>query len=103
MLIQLTVDVSRDFGLYICDAIRKFCNRYENLGIKKVELLPENPTRSLSRLLDDVELLKIPLYVIVDEYDSFVNRLLFEINPSNKDAALKQYYDKACFVDLAMF
>ena len=45
---------------------------------------------SFDRLLSAVKSSKYKLYLIVDEYDSFANKLIFSVDPSVKDSGLEQ-------------
>ena len=45
----------------------------------------------MENLFSAVEMAKEKLYLIVDEYDSFANRLLLEVDTSSADLGRNQY------------
>ena len=50
----------------------------------------QNHLNSIENLFDVVRRAKEKVYLIVDEYDSFANRLLLEIDTTSSDLGLGQ-------------
>jgi hypothetical protein len=86
-------DVEANFRDHVNNAVSAFSEKYHDAGLLKrpVVIQPNNALSSLERLFDLVELSGQQIYLIVDECDSFANRLLLSVDTANPDLGLKQY------------
>lgn len=78
-------DISAAFSKYINAVVTDFASQYEALLKDKIDVDPTDGMSSLLYLLNAVKRSKQKVYMIVDEYDSFVNDLLFSIDTSAED------------------
>jgi hypothetical protein len=86
-------NIEQRFNNYINSAIMGFSRRYHDASLLEdpIDINPSNAMDSFHSMLNAVDQSKHKLYLIVDEYDSFVNRLLLNIDTSVDGIALKQY------------
>ena len=86
-------DVERNFRNYINGAVLDFSKKYVKAGLldDPISVNPENHLYSLDRLFSKVKNSGHQIYLIVDECDSFVNRLLLSVDTSKPDLGLKEY------------
>jgi hypothetical protein len=86
-------DVRASFRDTINRAAKLFSEKYLDAGLLKwpVEISPTNELVTLRRLFDLVRLSGQQIYLIVDECDSFVNRLLLSVDTRQPDLGLAQY------------
>ena len=86
-------DVKMNFRKNINAAARIFSTKYHDAGLLKrpVEIDPEDELVTLMNLFGVVKLSGKQIYLIVDECDAFVNRLLLRVDTSKPDLGLKQY------------
>jgi hypothetical protein len=86
-------DVERNFRDYINGAVLDFSEKYVDVGLLNgpISVNPENHLYSLDRLFSKVKNSGHQIYLIVDECDSFVNRLLLSVDTSKPDLGLKEY------------
>ncbi|RYZ77985.1 MAG: hypothetical protein EOP04_30540, partial [Proteobacteria bacterium] len=77
-------DATKSFHDYINDKVLEFSDRYCEFGhLKKpIDINPSNCFSSLTRLFDTVKSSKQQVYLIVDEYDSFANAAMLNIDTS---------------------
>jgi hypothetical protein len=66
-------DYERSFRNHITLVVDNFCDRY---GLEKSSL--NNPIDKLEKLLRDCNNNNFPLYLLIDEYDNFVTKLLID-------------------------
>jgi len=85
--------VEKSFNNNINSAIMAFSKYYNKAGLLEVpiEINPSDAMDSFKMMLGAVKQSKYELYLIVDEYDSFANRLLLNIDTTVDDIGLKQY------------
>ena len=71
-------DVERNFRNYVNDAVLDFSKKYVKAGLldDPIDVDREDCLYSLKRLFSEVQISGRQIYLIVDECDSFVNRLL---------------------------
>ena len=86
-------DIERTFRNCINGAVLDFSNKSVKAGLLDgpINVNPENHLYSLNRLFSKVELSGRQIYLIVDEYDSFITRLLLSVDTSKPDLGLKEY------------
>ncbi len=85
--LDTTKDVNDEFTKYINLMIEDFSERYFKAGLleETISIDPESHHASLTGLVDCVARSGQKLYVIVDEYDSFANQLLMQVDTSGAD------------------
>lgn len=83
-------DVRASFRDTINRAAKLFSEKYHDAGLLKlpVEISPTNELVTLRRLFDLVALSGQQIYLIVDECDAFVHRLLLSVDTSQPDLGL---------------
>jgi hypothetical protein len=86
-------DVMKNFRKNINNAVLYFSEKYHGAGLLKrpVEIDPEDCLSTLQRLFSVVRLSGRQIYLIVDECDAFVNRLLLSVDTSQPDLGRQQY------------
>lgn len=89
--------VKESFHNYVNRVVKKFSYNYgyHTKGLLKEQVIinTSDSMVSLGRLFDVVELSIQKIYLICDEYDSFANRLMIDIDTSTADGGYKQYVD----------
>eukprot|EP01035_Chromulina_nebulosa_P036048 gene36048-48507_t len=88
--VDTTGDLRENFRDHINARILDFSKRYKMFLKEDIEI-SQNHIRSMENLFSAVEMAKEKLYLIVDEYDSFANRLLLEVDTSSADLGRNQY------------
>ena len=89
-------DVDNDFRTYVNSRVAKFSEKYvksKHLD-KPIDINEQNHVLSLLRLLDVVELSGQRLYLMVDEYDSFMNQMLIKVDTTVSELGKTQYLAK---------
>ena len=88
-------NVEINFCDYINTECRAFSNKYSDAGLLKrpVIINPTNSLDTLNSLFRVVESSDQEVYLIVDECDSFVNKLILRIDTTKSDLRLKDYED----------
>ncbi len=87
------LDVENSFKLYLIEHIASFIQKYK-LDVKIVD----NPINLLNALFVHLKECNQPLYILIDEYDNFSNKLLLEKKGnyhkiiSDKTAMFKQFF-----------
>lgn len=71
-------------------AVLKFTTKYAHL-LRKVKINDRNHLDSMTRMFNAIEATKNKIYAIIDEYDSFTNRLLFNVDTTGPDFGAVQY------------
>lgn len=86
-------DVLQNFHKNINNSVLGFYEKYFKAGLldKIVEIDTEDSLSTLQRLFNVVELSGRRIYLIVDECDAFVNRLLLSVDTSQPDLGRQQY------------
>jgi hypothetical protein len=86
-------DVMKNFRKCINNSVQKFSEKYHDAGLldELVDIDAEDCLSSMQRLFDAVELSGREMYLIVDECDAFVNRLLLSVDTSQPDLGRQQY------------
>ncbi len=86
-------DVEANFRQHINNTVDAFSEKYFKAGLleRPIVIDPDNAHSSLESLFSLVELSGQQIYLIVDECDSFVNRLLLSVDTSKPDLGLQQY------------
>lgn len=86
-------DVEKNFRKNVNNSVQDFSEKYYDAGLLKrsVEIDPEDCMSTLQRLFSVVKLSRRQIYLIVDECDAFVNRLLLSIDTSKPDLGRAQY------------
>lgn len=84
-------DVETRFRNYINNKISSFSKKYKEILKEQIPIDPMDHLSSFQRLLGAVEQSGHEIYLIVDEYDSFANRLLLDIDTTNNDLGRAQY------------
>jgi hypothetical protein len=85
-----TGDLRRNFCDYINTVVADFIKKYPEVG-KEVAVNPDNHLATLVSLFGAIRRARQSIYVIVDEYDSFANRLLLDIDTTGRDLGRNQY------------
>ncbi|KAJ1400252.1 hypothetical protein B484DRAFT_471205 [Ochromonadaceae sp. CCMP2298] len=88
-------DVQANFRTSINRAVRNFSKKYYKAKLldDPIDVNPEDAPDSLQSLFDEVRTSRKQIYLIVDECDSFVSRLMFSVNTSRSDNGLSEYKD----------
>ena len=68
-----------------------FSDRYREILKKDIVINSQNHVNSLENLFSVVRIANEKVYLIVDEYDSFANRLLLEVDTTSSDLGLSHY------------
>ncbi|RYH10257.1 hypothetical protein EON65_39535 [archaeon] len=86
-------DATKSFNDYINAMVRDFSKRYCKSGHleESIDINPSNCFDSLTNLFTTVKRSKQQVYLIVDEYDSFANAAMLNIDTSENDIGSKQY------------
>jgi hypothetical protein len=86
-------DVKVNFRKNINRAAKLFSDKYYKAGLleRPVEIDPNSELDTLQDLFGVVELSGRKIYLIVDECDAFVNRLLLSVDTSQPDLGRQQY------------
>ena len=86
-------DVMKNFRKNINNSVQDFSEKYHNAGLlnRLVEIDSEDCLSTLQRLFSVVRLSGHKIYLIVDECDAFVNRLLLSVDTSKPDLGRQQY------------
>jgi len=86
-------DIEANFNDHVHHVMKAFIRKYRQFlpHWQDVEFNPTNCTSSLESLLKVVEHDKQTIYLILDEADSFINRMLFKLDASGPDRGLKEY------------
>ncbi len=74
-------DYKNSFRTNILITINKFLNRYKI----SIEFISKNPIDMLNQLFSHISSQSLQLYILIDEYDSFVNKLLVNDSESYKE------------------
>jgi hypothetical protein len=85
-----TGDLRRNFCGYINTVVAGFIRKYPEVG-KGVAVNPDNHLATLVSLFGAIRRAQQSLYVIIDGYDSFANRLLLDIDTTGRDLGRNQY------------
>jgi hypothetical protein len=88
--IPATADVEKSFRKYINNSIKNFTKKYSNL-IDTCEIDFDDHLTSLQNLFDVVADAGKQIFLIVDEYDSFVNQLILRVDTNTFDFGSSQY------------
>jgi Predicted AAA-ATPase len=83
-------DVAASFRDNINHKVATFAKLYKTQLTEQIIVNPSDCLHSLCELFTAVELSKQKVYVIVDEYDSFVNNLLWRIDTSAADMGAQE-------------
>ena len=86
-------DIKRNFRNCINGAVLDFSEKYVEAGMLNgpIDVDREDCLYSLDRLFAKVKGSGRQIYLIVDECDAFVNRLLLSVDTSKPDLGLKEY------------
>ena len=64
---------------HVNDSIRAFYSRYaETFDLQQIHTNQENALSSMSSLIASVQRTKIPIYLLLDEYDNFANTIMMQ-------------------------
>ena len=80
-----------NFRDHVNRRIEDFSKRYKDILKEDIEINYHNHVDSMEQLFDVVGRADEEVYLIVDEYDSFANRLLLEIDTTVPDLGRAQY------------
>ena len=88
-------DIKRNFRNCINGAVLDFSKKYVKAGLldNPIDIDREDCLYSLKRLFSEVKNSRRQIYLIVDECDSFFNRLLLSVDTSKPHCGLKEYED----------
>ena len=92
-IIDIIYDVEYSIKMTLLSDMKFFIDRYK-LDVE----LDDNPIVLFKNIFDYLEKNNLPLYILIDEYDHFANRLLFENRDkylsiiSDKTAIFKQFF-----------
>ena len=87
-------DYKNSFRVNLIIVINNFIDRYD----MKLAFEDNNPINKLNELLAECKKLQLPLYILIDEYDNFVNKLLvsdmnsYENIVTDKEAFYKEFF-----------
>ena len=86
-------DIEKNFRDCINGAVQSFSKKYVKAGLLDgpIDVDRENHLYSLDQLFSEVKGSGREIYLIVDECDAFVNRLLLGVDTSKPDLGLKEY------------
>jgi len=86
-------DIEKNFRDCINGAVQSFSKKYVKAGLLDgpIDVDRENHLYSLNQLFSEVKISGRQIYLIVDECDSFVNRLLLSVDTNKPDLGLKEY------------
>ncbi|RYE55396.1 MAG: hypothetical protein EOP48_10330, partial [Sphingobacteriales bacterium] len=86
-------DATKSFQNYINSKVLEFSKRYcKSKHLEEpIDINPSDCFDSLTRLFTTVKSSKQQVYLIVDEYDSFANATMLNIDTSENDIGLRQY------------
>lgn len=89
-----------NFNNYCNDCIKDFKSNYKNLLQEEIEINKDDPLSSFGNLIRQVKQINQKLYVIVDEYDNFLNEIMVRGRKDDYsklatgDGVLKSFFKK---------
>jgi hypothetical protein len=89
-------DVERHFCKYVNKRCELFVNKYVDAGLlrRKIKIDDKVELSTLHNLLNEVEFSGRKIYLIVDECDAFMNRLLYIVDTTMPDLGQDDYKKK---------
>jgi hypothetical protein len=93
--VSVKLDARASFRKTINDSIKDFSKKYCKAGflLEPVEIDIEDYAASIRNLVTVSKDNNQKIYLIVDEVDSFVNRLIMSVDTGKPDSGLQQYED----------
>ena len=88
-VVPATGDIEQSFRKYIIEKAEGFCDKYQDI-LGAVDINMQDHLSTMRKLFSAVIKARKQVFLIVDEYDSFVNQLLLQVNTSAADFGSSQ-------------
>ncbi len=78
-------DIKKGLWNHINSRIKGFIRYYENFDLHGIEVNPDDVLTSIDSLISAVRMTAYPIYLLIDEYDNFANRVMMGVQRDSQE------------------